>query len=187
MVTLKGKDQCLTTMDFVSPFSLLFPPACRLRSASKAEITIKRILFISNLAQSNKRGNGGNLICLAFVLNICTTSSALAVRAEGGDRNQTAPSSQLVGKASLRRIASPGTDLQRYLPLAPLAACRLEVPPEDALALLRKRSSSQFTIWGTVKYCTSVLMGASSCDGKAIACLWCTGQSTGFLLRLTPK
>lgn len=50
MVTLKGKDQCLTTMDFVSPFSVLFPSACRLLGASEVAITIKRILFISNLA-----------------------------------------------------------------------------------------------------------------------------------------
>lgn len=85
------------------------------------------------------------MICLALVLNICTNSSALAVWAEGRDRNQTAPS-YLVGKPSLRHIASPGADLQRYLPPAPLAACGLEMPPEDDLALLRKRSSSQFTI-----------------------------------------
>lgn len=55
MVTLQGKEQPVTTPDLVSPFSLLFPPpACRLLSASEAEITIKKVLFISNLAWSDK-------------------------------------------------------------------------------------------------------------------------------------
>lgn len=55
-----------------------------------------------------------------------------------------------------------------------MAVCGLETLPEDALALLRKRSSSHFMVWENVKYCTSVLMGAGPCDGEAIACLRCT-------------